>query len=296
MYPLQWNILRKKEEGNSFSHYAPAMKHVLMAGDQRVYRGFLYLIYTMLQHNKNVHFHIFSMDIEEYNNNYNCIIPYQSLSGPQVDSLRNIITQLDGASKLSLYDVRSTYGEYLAKSVNRCTGFTPYTALRLIADKVLPKEIDQVLYLDADIIIRGSVERLYKTFDETDCVYAGVKGPQHLTMNAGVLMLNMAQIRETGIFDKVREYYNLCEYQFPDQEALIAGCPYYNLDIVYNDQPAIENGGIRFDPNSIIRHFTCCGKPYYPDFLLDFPEYQGLAAQIEKAAILPQGFLSPNFD
>ena len=61
---------------------------------------------------------------------------------------------MDHRSDFIRHDVRADYDARLAESVNRETGFTPYTSLRLLADKVL--DVDRCLYLDADVIVMAT--------------------------------------------------------------------------------------------------------------------------------------------
>lgn len=90
------------------------------------------------------------------------------------------------------------------------THFTMETYFRLLMPALLPKEIDKILYLDVDMIIRYSLDDLYQ-MEMGDC-YAVVcpsrwepmrlekeKLPlssSHIYFNAGVMLYNMKKIRE----------------------------------------------------------------------------------------------------
>lgn len=93
------------------------------------------------------------------------------------------------------------------------TRFTPYAMLRLFADQI--EEIpDQILYLDDDIIVRRDLTQFYnQTLGKIE--FVGVLDywgkfffhnwhSRHLFdyINSGVLLLNMTEIRKTGLFKK----------------------------------------------------------------------------------------------
>ncbi len=108
---------------------------------------------------------------------------------------------------------------------------------RLFAFSILPESVDKVLYLDPDIIVNRSLDELYAT-DLKDCYAAGCThiretltkinalriGAKDMKtyLNTGVLLLNLAKIREdfteSGIMDTIIE--NRYRLLLPDQDIM----------------------------------------------------------------------------
>ena len=93
-----------------------------------------------------------------------------------------------------------------------------------MADKIenIP---DKLLYLDIDMMAASDISELYNT-DITDYEYAAVKEkygsifirPDYI--NAGMLLLNMKKIKETGMLRKSRELIKTKKMLFADQDAI----------------------------------------------------------------------------
>lgn len=150
------------------------------------------------------------------------------------------------------------------------TRFTPYDMLRLFADQI--EEIpDQILYLDDDIIVRRDLTQFYnQTLVKIE--FIGVLDywgkfffhnwhSHHLFdyINSGVLLLNMTEIRKTGLFKKVRHKMQTKKMFFPDQTAL------NKLAVRKRIAPRRFNEQYRLQPDTVIQHFTTIFrfKPYF---------------------------------
>lgn len=197
--------------------------NVLMAGNDFIYPGIELAVYTLLTHNKNVNIYIFTMDVELDNTETCTITRYVSLLPWQRDKLKKIVRYLDNNSNICFIDTHDLYMKYLDDSVNKFTHFTPYTALRLLADIALP-QIDDVLYLDADVAITGNITDIYYNYANKGCNYAAYVTPDACDgkgeMVAGVMFMNLALMRESGFLKKARLNYKQNEYPFPDQCAI----------------------------------------------------------------------------
>ena len=149
---------------------------------------------------------------------------------------------------------------------NMDTRFTPLCMLRLFAD-VLPQIPDRILYLDADVLARGDFEDLYNT-DMSDAEIAGVPDRygkwffgnilKHDYLNSGVLLMNTAQIRKSGLFEKCRIMCRDKKMFMPDQTAL-------NKLAVKKKFPRRFNEQGRIRENTVFKHFTTYFKflPYF---------------------------------
>lgn len=211
---------------------------ILIAGDRSVLPGIEILVYSTMFHNPNVNifWHILSMDIE-VDNLCGTVKCYRGLTTNDVAWLKKIVKFFDYKSEVVSYDVKDYYNKYLSHSVNFDTGFTPFAALRLLADLILP--IDSCLYLDADVLVQKNISRMYEEYLQKDHFnYAAYTLPDACNgygeMISAVIFFNLKHIRRTGFLEQARRMYNKNQYVFPDQMALRdAGDP-EPLDETYN--------------------------------------------------------------
>lgn len=116
------------------------------------------------------------------------------------------------------------YEKEFANCANENAYCTPYTLLRLLADLV-PNMPSKLLYLDIDMMIGDDITKLYN-IDISDYEYAAVKEkygswlirPDYI--NAGMLLLNMEKIKETGLLKKARHLIKNKKMLFADQDAI----------------------------------------------------------------------------
>ena len=99
------------------------------------------------------------------------------------------------------------------------TGWNQIVLARLIIDKFLPEEIEKVLYLDGDTIVRGSLEELWNTNLENKTIGASIeptmdkKRKINLGLetkpyyNAGVLLINLKRWRQQKSGKIILDYY-----------------------------------------------------------------------------------------
>ncbi len=161
-----------------------------------------------------------------------------------------------GYHEVRLFDISDEFGGYLPLA-NMGTRFTPLCMLRLFAD-TLPQIPDKVLYLDTDVLCRTDFSELEKV-DMTDFEIAGVPDRygkwffgnilKHNYLNSGVLLLNMAKIRESGLFEKCRRMCRDKKMFMPDQSALNKLALKGKLPSRFNAQGKIKH-------DTVFKHFT----------------------------------------
>ena len=199
----------------------PEPLHIVIAGDRRVLPGLEAVVFSTMRHNTDVVWHLFTMDVQ-VDHADGTGTGYYGITEEDAAWLRKIVKFMDHHSDFIRHDVRADYDARLAESVNRETGFTPYTSLRLLADKVL--DVDRCLYLDDDVIVQGDLRPPYEQYGRADCDYAAYTLPGACDgfgeMIAAVLVFNLAHIRRSGFLDRARRYYNQNLYRYPDQMAL----------------------------------------------------------------------------
>lgn len=230
-------------------------------------------IISLLENNTNedIIIHIVGTDISE--NNKNKILELAKKYNAKIKFYEeNILEQYD----FSLYG-----SEYISLSA--------YT--RLFLAEILPLNIDKVIYLDADIIINGSLLSLWKTdienYSVLGCIdsYAldselykklGYK-EEYGYINSGVLFINLKYWRENNVTNKFINYYknNIDKIEHHDQD-IINGTLFdtikylpikYNvIDHFFRRKAFIpekyRDEARRAIENPIIIHFTTSQKPW----------------------------------
>ena len=174
--------------------------------------------------------------------------------------------------------------------------FTTMTYARLLMGNLLPLEIDRILYLDGDIVVRGDIGELWTADLEGKTVGAVIDLPRYpfnqalglpadaLYFNAGVLLIDLRKWRERKIGERAlrfaREHPD--RLRWSDQCALnfILHDDWTVLDRIWNfqsmDVAHVVNGYLRFDSvdpkrlaNARLVHFNGSSKPWH--YLNDHP-------------------------
>lgn len=195
------------------------MINILLCGNYKVFDGALSELLSITNRTKeSITCYIFTADVSRINPAY---IP---MTDAQVDFLNEVVKSKNVENQIIKIDVSQLYEEEFLNSPNESAYCTPYTLLRLLADKVegMP---DKLLYLDIDMMFADDIIKLYET-DITGFEYAAVKEkygcwfirPDYI--NAGMLLLNMPEIRKTGLLEKAREKIKTKKMLFADQDAV----------------------------------------------------------------------------
>ena len=98
-------------------------------------------------------------------------------------------------------------------------GWNKVILARLLVDKILPSDVDKVLYMDGDTIVRGSLSSLYETNIGSKILgmsieptieknrIASLELGDHPYCNSGVLLIDLKKWRKKKIGEKIIEYY-----------------------------------------------------------------------------------------
>ena len=195
------------------------MINILLCGNEKVFDGALTELISITNKTKEaINCYIFTMNLTRVKPEYTAI------TDEQIEFLQDVIKSKNTENKITKIDVTEIYETEFGKCVNETAYCTPYTLLRLLADKIenIP---DKLLYLDIDMMAAGDIAELYNT-DITDYEYAAEKEkygsifirPDYI--NAGMLLLNMKKIKETGMLRKSRELIKTKKMLFADQDAI----------------------------------------------------------------------------
>jgi len=225
--------------------------NILFAGNKGVFDGILTCSLSILKRSnldEPLQIFILTMDVSHLKESY---VPIEDR---QVAFLNEVVKEYNPENSVIKIDVTDYYMQDFSGCPNEGAYCSPYTLIRLFADKIsiLP---DKLLYLDADIMFNRDIKLLYD-IDVSEVEYAA--GRDHYGkyliqpnyINAGVLLFNLKHMRETGIFEKAREWIKTKKLVFADQSALIRSTTKKKvLPQRYNDQKFLHK-------HTVVRHFS----------------------------------------
>ncbi|SUT86576.1 glycosyl transferase family protein [Actinobacillus ureae] len=166
-------------------------------------------MYSILEKNENIHFHIFTTKIE-------CdeIERFQKLKN----------------CNITIYILNSVFFE----NFQICGHFSQGIYYRLVIPYVL-SHLDKVLYLDSDVICIDNMDELFHC-NLGDNIIAAIQDPisrKHFTklrehgfplldiyFNSGVMLINILQWIKNDVFDKFISIISQGDFDYPDQDVL----------------------------------------------------------------------------
>lgn len=227
--------------------------NILYCGDKNIADGLVISALSLLGHSSEP-LNIYVLTVHFETEERKCKALPQSLA----DFLDGRIKSENPGSTVKLIDVTSLFTSELPDA-NLGTRFTPCCMLRLYADLV-PGLPDRLLYLDNDVICRRDFDDFYN-MDMTGAEIAGVLdyyGSWFFRrrifsrdyLNSGVLLLNMPEIRRSGLFSRCRKRCAEKKMFMPDQSALNKlSDKKIILPRIYNEQRKLHD-------DTIFQHFT----------------------------------------
>ena len=226
------------------------MINLLLCGNKKVFDGALTLILSITRRTiEPINIYIFTMSVTRLNPEFIAI------EDNQIDFFFYVLKSKNHENRIKKIDVSDLYDKDVKGTKNETDYCTPYTLLRLLADQV-PEIPDKLLYLDIDIMCGRDLSQLYR-IDIEDFEYAAVKEkygcwiirPDYI--NAGMLLLNMKKIKETGLMEKARKMLQERKLLFADQDALFWNTTKKKiLPRIYNEQSRFNS------PKTVICHFS----------------------------------------
>ena len=254
--------------------------NILYCGDVGISRGILVSILSLIRNGRKIYdmgvqrmivnesldepvYRIYIMTIQ-----YERVRPFEKKTAEFLDKL---VKKENPESFVKLIDATDVFVKNLPKK-NMGSYFTPCSMLRLYADMV-PEiaELDRILYLDYDVVCRGSIKEFYNmNLREIEAAgvldiygrrfyhYHGLFKQDY--MNSGVMLFNIPECIKTGMFKKTVE---LCAGRWmllADQAALNKAISRRKLvDRRYNEQEE------RPRPDTVLHHFSNNFKfwPYF---------------------------------
>ena len=227
------------------------MINLLFSGNEKVFDGVLSCMLSIFKRTKTkepFRIFVYTMDVTRMKPEYTAI------SEKMITFLDKVAKQYNSNNSVIRVDVTALYEKEFAHCPNEDAYCSPYTLLRLFADEV-PDMPDKSLYLDVDILFNRDICLLYDT-DVSDVEYAAARDhygkylirPDYV--NAGVLLLNLKKIKETGLLVKSRKLIREKKLVFADQSAVIRSTSKKKmLPQKFNDQKFLHK-------STVVRHFS----------------------------------------
>lgn len=235
------------------SHQPTSGINILYCGDRNIEDGLILSVLSLIKHTAEpLHIYVMTMGLMLGERE---ILPVSQETAQYLDdyvkqeNADNSVMRID-ATKLFQAD---------PPTANLETRFTPCCMLRLYADQV-PELPERILYLDNDVLCRGNYSTFYHQ-DMVGCELAGVLDYYgkwffrsrllHMDyVNSGALLLNLRQIRETGLFVRCRAMCRDKQMFMPDQSAINKLAHSKRLwGRAYNEQRKLHQ-------NTVFQHFT----------------------------------------
>lgn len=225
------------------------MINILLCGNKKVFDGALTELISIINRTKEtINCYIFTMNLSRLKPDY------LSITDEQIDFLNEVVQEKNEDNKVFKVDVTDLYEEQFGKCKNESAYCTPYTLLRLLTD-LIPEIPDKILYLDIDMMVNKDIAELYN-IDISNYEYAAVKEkygsvfiwPDYI--NAGMLLLNIKKIKETGLLKKARHLIKTKKMLFADQDAIYRSTTKkLLLPRKYNEQSSFKRA------DTVICHF-----------------------------------------
>ena len=227
------------------------MINLLFSGNELVFDGVLSCLLSIWKRTETTEpFRVilFTMGVTRIKPEYRCI------QEEQVQFLQQTAKQYNEQNLIERVDVTELYETQFGGCPNEGAYCSPYTLLRLFADEIddMPEKL---LYLDVDLLFQQDIRLLYDV-DIEGYEYAAARdhygkyliNPNYI--NAGVLLLNMKEIRRTGLFEKARKLIQTKKLVFADQSAIYRSTTKkLMLPQRFNDQKFLHK-------HTVVRHFS----------------------------------------
>lgn len=233
---------------------------IVYSSNNRIFHGIVLSVLSILKRTQNpIEVYLLTMDLTFLDPRF------EAISQKQAKSLDDVVKSYNPANRVILLDATNEFLERLGKSKNLKTGFTPYTIMRLLLD-IMPVP-DKVIYLDVDTMCCADIKQLYD-IDVSEYELAMVLDAvgrywvRPTYCNAGVILLNIKEIRASHLFERAIAYVNKRKLFMPDQSAInFKAKRKLIIPRRFNEQRTIKD-------DTVVKHFCQYFKWYGPVFKL----------------------------
>ncbi len=221
------------------------------------------MLYSLAQHNEGLKIYQFC----------------GSLTSGQIEDLRGFVQEKCNAELISI-DANGYFEDVpLSKQYGK-----PELYFRLLAPYILPQEMERILYMDADMIVNGSLEEFYnQSFEDAYAVVASDRfyfcdevqmqkkklgmGEDDIYFNSGLILFHLKRFRENISFRDIMDFIkkNRENLFYFDQDIL--NCLLLNhkklCDGKYNFQAyPFEALSVSDVQDKVVLHYTDRPKPW----------------------------------
>lgn len=182
------------------------MINIVLATDDNFVQHCSVLMLSILEHNHDIHFYILT----------------ESLRLENIKYMNDLVKARKGL--IDICNVPSAIVKYFPMSNLASSHISVSTYYRLFVTSLLPETIHKVIYLDCDMIVRGSLYELWNTniedkaiaavyqnfswSDHNDCWNRLSIPRKYGYFNAGCLLMNLDYLRKVDFQGKAVEYIN----------------------------------------------------------------------------------------
>lgn len=248
-------------------------RHISFCCDDNYLIPACIMLESLMRNNEGVHFiaHTFADDLSENS----------------IEKFNKILN--DGGCELVLHNLPDNSRDLISNAPT-LAHISIATYYRLFLPYVIDKSVNTILYLDCDIMIRGSVEELFEERNP-DTLIVGVSDineEDHANrigvdkyVNTGVLTMNLPGIRQMYTVDSMLNEISSIMGQpenivMGDQDIInllfkghIEEVPiYYNFQLLIHKAYCIKNPALM--RKIVIAHFITGDKPWNNDYLIVF--------------------------
>lgn len=227
--------------------------NLMFCGDKNIVDGVIIALLSIMNHTRDpLSVYILTMAFEQ--DGKRCEPVPESFA----EYMNKILKEKNSESFVRVIDASREFRQCIPQK-NLETRFTPGCMLRLYAD-MMPDLPDKILYLDNDIICRRDFSGFYHT-DLEGAELAGVLDYygswffrrnilKRDYLNSGVLLLNLGEIRKSGLFERCRQRCRVKKMFMPDQSAI------NKLAKVKIKVPRMYNEQRKLKADTVFQHFT----------------------------------------
>ena len=174
--------------------------HIICSTDSNFVNYTGVMLWSLLEHNAGAHIYV---------------LVDKSLSQAERQSILRLTKHFSCTIQFLSVD-----GELLQNFPTIGGTITVATYYKIFSTELLPDDLDKVLYLDSDMLVRGSLDELWNT-DISDYAMAGVwdlydnapetyerlhYAPSLRYLNAGMLLINLRWWRQHGVYEQCLDY------------------------------------------------------------------------------------------
>lgn len=192
--------------------------NILIAANTNFMEPISVMVYSLCRSHKDVEIDIY--------------LAYHDLRKQDIERLQKIVSYFE-KKRLHPFDV----GEGFSSKVHADERFSHETYYRILVIDMLPQDMERILYLDADMLIKKDLTEVYKTPMGETCPFVvcadmmkftrggtnrGIIPEDCLYFNAGFMLMNLDYLRRRNSIGYILDafYREQNRYPYPDQDVL----------------------------------------------------------------------------